>query len=257
MGKEFLSPAQSFLEPGAVLDTEIVLCAIPVILFASSLCCIGEGHVVKPFVRVSYQPSSRLIACHDVVQNQAQCTDERDGGCFCARSTSKQGPINGLCAAGANGTTAAVFNSPGTIYMPLLQNATSNNGYTHSIHDTLSFPGLTWPPELLYASGTYDISQERKGSRVAVNHGQGGIAISGYYVGPIKFERPGPIANDPLNRAVQLQPEAKCRIDTKNTGQLLAPMQSHLSFSIEGWAKCKGGLDTTRYVLMTGRSVFQ
>lgn len=97
--------------------------------------------------------------------------------------------------------------------------------------------------------------QERKGSRVAVNHGQGGIRISGYFVGPIKFERPGPIVNDPLNRAVQLQPAAKSRIDTKNTGKLLAPMQSHLPFSIEAWAKCEGGLDTTRYVLMTGRFV--
>ncbi|CAM9324073.1 unnamed protein product [Ectocarpus sp. 6 AP-2014] len=95
--------------------------------------------------------------------------------------------------------------------------------------------------------------EERKGSRVAVNHGQGGIALSGYYVGPIKFERPGPIANDPLNRAVQLQSAAHCHIDTKNTGRRLAPMQSHLSFSVESWAKCEGGLDTTRYVLMTGR----
>eukprot|EP00752_Nemacystus_decipiens_P011884 g10537.t2 len=95
--------------------------------------------------------------------------------------------------------------------------------------------------------------QERKGSRVAVNHGLGGIAISGYFIGPIKFERPGPIANDPLNRAVQLQPATQCHIDTKNTGKLLAPMQSHLPFSIEVWAKCEGGVDTTRYVLMTGR----
>lgn len=95
--------------------------------------------------------------------------------------------------------------------------------------------------------------QERKGSRVAINHGLGGIAISGYFIGPIKFERPGPIANDPLNRAVQLQPATKCHIDTKNTGKLLAPMQSHLPFSIEVWAKCEGGIDTTRYVLMTGR----
>ncbi|CAN0309460.1 unnamed protein product, partial [Ectocarpus sp. 12 AP-2014] len=95
--------------------------------------------------------------------------------------------------------------------------------------------------------------EERKGSRVAVNHGQGGIALSGYYVGPIKFERPGPIANDPLNRAVQLQAAAHCHIDTKNTGRRLAPMQSRLSFSVESWAKCEGGLDTTRYVLMTGR----
>lgn len=90
---------------------------------------------------------------------------------------------------------------------------------------------------------------------MAVNHGQGGIALSGYYVGPIKFERPGPIANDPLNRAVQLQSAAHCHIDTKNTGRRLAPMQSHLSFSVESWAKCEGGLDTTRYVLMTGRWV--
>ncbi|CAM9096355.1 unnamed protein product, partial [Hapterophycus canaliculatus] len=97
--------------------------------------------------------------------------------------------------------------------------------------------------------------QERKGSRVAVNHGQGGIAMSGYFSGPIKFERPGPIANDPLNRAVQLQPATKCHIDTKNTGRLLAPMRwSYLPFSIEAWAKCEGGLDTNRYVLMSGRS---
>ena len=96
-------------------------------------------------------------------------------------------------------------------------------------------------------------SQERKGSRVAVNHGLRGISISGYFIGPIKFERPGPIANDPLNRAVQLQPATQCHIDTKNTGKLLAPMQSHLPFSVEVWAKCEGGVDTTRYVLMTGR----
>eukprot|EP00903_Cladosiphon_okamuranus_P019664 g18076.t2 len=95
--------------------------------------------------------------------------------------------------------------------------------------------------------------QERKGSRVAVNHGLGGIAVSGYFIGPIKFERPGPIANDPLNRAVQLHPATQCHIDTKNTGKLLAPMQSHLPFSAEVWAKCEGGIDTTRYVLMTGR----
>lgn len=90
---------------------------------------------------------------------------------------------------------------------------------------------------------------------MAVNHGLGGIAISGYFIGPIQFERPGPIANDPLNRAVLLQPATKCHVDTKNTGKLLAPMQSHLPFSIEVWAKCDGGIDTTRYVLMTGRRV--
>ncbi|CAM9977150.1 unnamed protein product [Scytosiphon promiscuus] len=95
--------------------------------------------------------------------------------------------------------------------------------------------------------------QERKGSRVAVNHGQGGISMSGYFSGPIKFERPGPIANDPLNRAVSLQPATNCYIDTKDTGRLLAPMRSHLPFSVEAWAKCNGGLDTTRYVLMSGR----
>lgn len=97
------------------------------------------------------------------------------------------------------------------------------------------------------------ISQERKGSRVAVNHGLGGVAVSGYFIGPIKFERPGPIANDPLNRAVQLQPATQSYVDTKNTGKLLAPMQSHLPFSVEVWAKCEGGIDTTRIVLMTGR----
>lgn len=97
--------------------------------------------------------------------------------------------------------------------------------------------------------------QERKGSRVAVNHGKGGIAISGYYAGPIKFERPGPIANDPLNRAVHLRSTARCHIDTEHTGKTLAPMQSHLPFTVEAWAKCESGLDTTRYVVMTGRYV--
>lgn len=95
--------------------------------------------------------------------------------------------------------------------------------------------------------------QERKGSRVAVNHGKGGIAISGYFVGPIRFERPGPISNDPLNRAVHLQPSEQCHIDTKHTGNILARMHPRLPFSVEGWAKCEGGLDTTRYVVMTGR----
>lgn len=135
-----------------------------------------------------------------------------------------------------------------------LKNATPNNGLR--VMTRLPFPSSN--TDMIspnYSLCLLQILQERKGSRVAVNHGQGGIAISGYFVGPIKFERPGPIANDPLNRAVQLQPAAKCRIDTKNTGKLLAPMQSHLPFSIEGWAKCEGGLDTARYVLMTGRSV--
>lgn len=97
------------------------------------------------------------------------------------------------------------------------------------------------------------LPQERNGSRVAVNHGKGGIAISGYFTGPIKFERPGPIANDPLNRSVHLQPATKCHVDTKHTGKLLAPMQSHLPFSVEAWVKCDGGVDTTRYVIMSGR----
>lgn len=95
--------------------------------------------------------------------------------------------------------------------------------------------------------------QERKGSRVAVNHGKGGIAISGYFVGPVKFERPGPICNDPLNRAVHLDPATKCYVDTKHTGKILAPMQSHLPFSVEAWVKCDGGRGTTRYVVMTAR----
>ena len=111
------------------------------------------------------------------------------------------------------------------------------------------------PPLISLCFASPIMLQERKGSRVAVNHGKGGIAISGYFIGPIKFERPGPIANDPLNRAVLLQPAAQCHIDTKNTGKLLAPMQSHLAFSMEVWAKCEGGLDTTRYLLMTGRWV--
>lgn len=110
----------------------------------------------------------------------------------------------------------------------------------------------TWPAEICHMKPSHCL-QERKGSRVAINHGRGGVAISGYFVGPIKFERPGPIANDPLNRAVQLQPATKCYVDTKHTGKLLAPMQSHLPFSVEGWVKCEGGLDTTRYVVMTGR----
>ncbi|CAM9260620.1 unnamed protein product, partial [Sphacelaria rigidula] len=95
--------------------------------------------------------------------------------------------------------------------------------------------------------------QERKGSRVAVNHGKGGIAISGYFVGPVKFERPGPICNDPLNRAVHLDPATKCYVDTKHTGKFLAPMQSHLPFTVEAWVKCDGGRGTTRYVVMTAR----
>lgn len=86
-----------------------------------------------------------------------------------------------------------------------------------------------------------------------MNHGKGGIAISGYFMGQVKFEQPGPICNDPLNRAIHLQPATGCYVDTKHTGKLLAPMQAHQPFSVEAWVKCDGGLDTTRYVVMTGR----
>ncbi|CAM9112229.1 unnamed protein product, partial [Choristocarpus tenellus] len=95
--------------------------------------------------------------------------------------------------------------------------------------------------------------QERKGSKVAVNHGKGGISLSGYYTDGIKFERPGPIANDSLNRAVYFSSTKKCRIDTKHTGKVLAPMLAHQPFSVEAWVRCVGGEDTTRTVLMTGR----
>lgn len=95
--------------------------------------------------------------------------------------------------------------------------------------------------------------QERRGSRLAVNHGKGGIALSGYFIGPVKFERRGPMINDPLNRAVNLDPASKCYVDTKDTGRLLAPMQSHLPFSIEAWVKCDGGTGTMRYIIMSGR----
>lgn len=100
--------------------------------------------------------------------------------------------------------------------------------------------------------------QERKGSRVAVNYGKGGISVSGYYVGQIEFERPGPIANDPLNRAVHLEPGSNCYVETDtNTGKSLVPMPSQLPspFSVEVWAQNEGGSHTTRYVVMTGRYV--
>lgn len=90
---------------------------------------------------------------------------------------------------------------------------------------------------------------------MAVNHGKGGIASSGHFVGPVTFERPGPIANDLLNRAVRFHPATKCYIETRHTGTILEPMKPYLPFSVEGWAKCEGGLDTARYVVMTGRSV--
>lgn len=75
-------------------------------------------------------------------------------------------------------------------------------------------------------------------------------------MGPIEFERPGPIANDPLNRAVHLKPESNCFIETDtNTGKSLVPMPSQLPspFSLEVWAQSEGGSHTTRYVAMTGR----
>ncbi|CAM9104826.1 unnamed protein product [Discosporangium mesarthrocarpum] len=121
----------------------------------------------------------------------------------------------------------------------LRANKVRANGYVQLVQDD--------GPEL------YLTLQERKGSKVAVNHGVGGIAFSGYYTNGIKFERLGPIVNDPLNRAVHLMPAMKCHIDTKNTGKVLAPMLSHERFSVEAWAKCDGGWDTTRSVLMTGR----
>lgn len=97
--------------------------------------------------------------------------------------------------------------------------------------------------------------QERKGSKVAVNYGKGGISISGYFSGSIEFERKGPILNDPLNRAVHLHPATKCHMNTKHTDKLLAPTQLHSQFSIEAWAKCEGGIDTTRYLVASSRSV--
>lgn len=46
-------------------------------------------------------------------QNQAQRADERGGGRFLARVTSKQSPGYRLCATRADGTARAVFDSPG------------------------------------------------------------------------------------------------------------------------------------------------
>lgn len=79
--------------------------------------------------------------------------------------------------------------------------------------------------------------------------------MSGYFVGPVIFERPGPIMNDPLNRAVHLEPGTKCYVDTKHAAKPLAPMSSVEPFSAEAWAKPLGGTDTTRYVVMSGRRV--
>jgi hypothetical protein len=86
--------------------------------------------------------------------------------------------------------------------------------------------------------------QERRGSRVAVNLGTGGVPLCGYYEGGVKHERVGPLLSNnsgstssssssgssgggggsaSSNRAVRLTPEGKGRVDTKRTADTLAP----------------------------------
>lgn len=77
--------------------------------------------------------------------------------------------------------------------------------------------------------------------------------MSGTIVGPVEFECRGPIATDPVNRAIRFRAHSNCYIDTRHTGEVLAPMSSSALFSVESWAKCGAHINTARYVLMTGR----
>ena len=81
--------------------------------------------------------------------------------------------------------------------------------------------------------------QERRGSRVAVNLGTGGVPLCGYYEGGVKHERVGPLLSNSSsnsssstssgcgssshNRAVRFTPDGKGRVDTKRTADTLAP----------------------------------
>jgi hypothetical protein len=75
--------------------------------------------------------------------------------------------------------------------------------------------------------------QERRGSRVAVNLGTGGVPLCGYYEGGVKHERVGPLLSNSSsssssgssssNRAVWFTPDGKGRVDTKRTADTLAP----------------------------------
>jgi hypothetical protein len=107
--------------------------------------------------------------------------------------------------------------------------------------------------------------QERRGSRVAVNLGTGGVPLCGYYEGGVKHERVGPLLSNSSsgssssssgssgaggsassNRAVRFTPEGKGRVDTKRTADTLAPpsmrrYDSSYSYSSVAWTVCVCG----------------
>lgn len=93
---------------------------------------------------------------------------------------------------------------------------------------------------------------ERKGSKIAFNHGTMGNLINGFYSLGVLFESPGPIVNEEVNRGVRLLAQDKTKIDCKFAREI-APEKDEQRFTVEIWARVTGLWDIHRVLFMNGR----
>lgn len=93
---------------------------------------------------------------------------------------------------------------------------------------------------------------ERKGARSAENKGTLGGDFDGLYSRGMDLWHPGPIASDPFSRAAGFVEGAQGYMDCKFHPQII-PQAFFNPFTIEVFLRCTGGVDTTRYVIISGR----
>jgi hypothetical protein len=117
-------------------------------------------------------------------------------------------------------------------------NETRNNSYSTIV--LAKKPTLYWQ------------MAERRGSRVATNHGSTGVGMCGYYATGVTHEQPGAVRNDSFQRAVGFDAELKTRVDTKFSPRTV-PQRRSAPFSIELWARVGGAMGTNRIAVMSGR----
>ena len=96
---------------------------------------------------------------------------------------------------------------------------------------------------------------ERKGARTAQNKGTLGAPgeFDGQYSrGMDLWNSPGPILADPFSKSARFVEGEQSFIDVKYHAKIV-PQEFYDHFSIELFLRCTGGVDTTRYVVISGR----